>query len=325
VPDDLLALIVRSGFTEGAHSGSAVTVGPGGAVIASVGDPHRAVFGRSCAKPLQATAMLRSGLQLPAGPEGGDELVALAAASHSGEPFHLDGVLRILASAGLGADSLQNTVDHPLGDAERIRWYRAERPASSLAQNCSGKHAAMLATCVVNGWPTAGYLDPVHPLQERIHTVIEELTGSSILAVGVDGCGAPVHALPLSGLAVAFGRLAAAGAGGGDRPEARLARAVSGHPRWLGGTGRWVTRLLQAVPGLVAKDGAEAVFAVGLPDGRGLAVKVADGGERAIAPVVVDLLISLGIPSSALAGLEDEPVLGHGRPVGAVLSAVKLT
>jgi L-asparaginase II len=268
--------------------------------------------------------MLRAGLKLPAGPEGGDELVALAAASHSGEPFHLDGVLRILAAVGLGADSLQNTVDHPLGDAERIRWYREGRAPSALAQNCSGKHAAMLATCVTNGWPTAGYLDPVHPLQQHIHTVIEELTGSSITAVGVDGCGAPVHAVPLSGLASAFGRLAAAGAGGGDQPEARLARAASRHPQWLGGTGRWVSRLLPTVPGLVAKDGAEAVFAAGLPDGRGLAVKVADGGERAIGPVVVDLLISLGVPPSALAGLEDEPVFGHGRPVGAVLSVVKL-
>src|SRR5687768_4150659 len=141
---------------------------------------------RSCVKPLQAVAMLRSGLDLDG------ELLALTAASHSGEPFHLEGVRRILNSAGLTEDALQTPPDHPLDNEERERQLREGTGRTSIAMNCSGKHAAMLATCVINGWPLESYCDPQHPLQRQIRATLEELTGVGVTTQAVDGCGAPL-------------------------------------------------------------------------------------------------------------------------------------
>ncbi|MFN0281412.1 MAG: asparaginase [Kineosporiaceae bacterium] len=315
----LLARVVRSGFVEGEHHGTAVALDADGSVAAAVGDVDAPIFPRSANKPLQAVAMLRAGLDLDG------HLLALAASSHSGERFHLDGVSRLLAAAGLTVDALRNTVSLPLDDDERLAWLRAGRPPSSHAQNCSGKHAAMLVTCVENGWPLDSYLSPGHPLQAVVAQTVADLAGEPVAAAGVDGCGAPVLAISTVGLARAFARIARAA---GRAPEGRVADAVRRHPEWLGGTGRDVTTLLRAVPGLVAKEGAEAVYAAALPDGRAAAVKVADGGDRARVPVLVALLRRLGVdvPGSdvpgvdpdALDALADVPVLGHGEKVGSV-------
>ncbi len=315
----LLARVVRSGFVEGEHHGTAVALGPDGGTAAAVGDVTAPILPRSSNKPLQSVAMLRAGLPL------GGHLLALATASHSGERYHLEGVERVLADAGLGVEALQNTPTLPLDADEAFLWRVAGRAPSALAQNCSGKHAAMLATCVVNGWPVETYLDPGHPLQETVAATVADLAGEPVTATGVDGCGAPVLAISILGLARAFARIAAAPPG---TPEGRVAAAVRTHPEWLGGTGRDVTRLVRAVPGLVAKDGAEAVYAAALPDGRAVAVKVADGGDRARLPVLVALLHRLGVDAAdagvfgaaadALDELADVPVLGHGRRVGAV-------
>ena len=190
-------------------------------------------------------------------------------------------------------------------------------PKQSIVQNCSGKHASMLATCVANGWDTATYREPGHPLQVAISETVAELAGTTPSAVAVDGCGAPIHAIPLAGLARSFGRLAGAERG----PEARVARAMRDFPEYVGGTRRDVTTLMRRIPGVVAKDGAEAVYAVGLADGRGIAVKIADGGSRARAVVVAAVLRRLGVDDDeALTALEHQPVLGHGQPVGAVVA-----
>lgn len=323
--DVVLAAVVRNGVVEGRHHGSAVVTAPDGGVEAAAGDPAAPVLPRSCSKPLQAVAMLRAGLKLPGHPQGDHVLLALAQSSHSGEPFHLEGVLGILEAHGLDGSDLQNTPGHPLHPDEQLARRAAGLPASSLTQSCSGKHAAMLATCRLNGWPTASYLDPQHPLQRLVAATVAELTGTPVTAVVVDGCGAPAHQVTLQGLARAYGRLALAAADpSDDRAEALVGRAASAGPVWVGGHGRWVTRLLTAVPGLVAKDGAEAVFAVGLPDGRGLAVKIASGDERAVPPVVVHLLRACGIDPHRLTGLDDSPVLGHGTRVGSVTSTVRL-
>jgi L-asparaginase II len=170
---------------------------------------------------------------------------------------------------------------------------------------------------VVSGWDTATYRHPTHPLQQAIASTLEELTGDTIAATAVDGCGAPVMAVTLAGLARAFGRLAAANPG---TPEGEVADAIRGHPAYLGGTGRDVTLLIEATPGLIAKDGAEAVYAVGLADGRGIALKVADGYPRAKPVILAAVLRRLGVESPALAKLEDAPVLGHGEPVGAIVA-----
>jgi L-asparaginase II len=192
-----------------------------------------------------------------------------------------------------------------------VGWQCAGRPADRLAQNCSGKHAAMLVTSAINGWPVAGYLRPDHPLQTLVAETVEELAGEPVAAVAVDGCGAPAFAIGLTGLARAFGVLARAAPG---TAEGAVAAAVRGHPEHLGGTGREVTELIRAVPGLIAKDGAEGVYAAALPDGSAATLKVSDGVERARQPVMVALLRRLG----ARVELGDPPVLGHGVPVGSV-------
>ena len=305
----VLAEVVRSGFVESIHHGSAVALDRDGHVVVEAGDPSAPLFPRSANKPFQAAAMEHAGLDLP------DHLLALAASSHSGERFHRDGVERILTRAGLTVSDLQNTPDLPLGEHERRVWVRLGGGPERVAQNCSGKHAAMLATCVENGWPTQTYRSADHPLQRQIAATLADLAGEDVAAAGIDGCGAPVLAISLVGLARAAARLSTAPAGSGEH---RVAAAMRAHPEWVGGTGRPVTELMRAVPGLVAKDGAEAVLVAAMPDGRAFAVKIADGGERARMPVLVALLRRLGIDADGLDALAEPPVFGGGRPVGTV-------
>jgi L-asparaginase II len=302
-----VARVVRGGVVESVHRGHLVVLDARGAVVRRRGDPDVEIFPRSSLKPVQAVSMLGAGLDLDA------ELLALACASHSGEPVHLDGVRRILARAGLGEADLQNTPAYPLDDDAAFSWRAAGNQRTSLTQNCSGKHAAMLATCVAAGWDTAGYRDPAHPLQRAVRATVADLTGNEPAHVTVDGCGAPLFSCTLAGLAGAFARIATAGPG---TPAHRVRTAVGEHPGRVGGTGRFVTRLLTAVPGLVAKDGAEGVFAAALPDGRAVAVKIADGSPRPLPAVVTAALGALGVPGLDEVGRVD--VLGHGEPVGAV-------
>lgn len=306
---EVVAEVVRSGFVEGSHRGSVVARGGDGRELWRVGDPDHPVFPRSTSKPLQAVGMLRAGLDLDG------ELLALASASHSGEAFHLDGVRRILAAADLDESDLRTPSDYPVDDVERIGYIAAGGRPVPLAMNCSGKHAAMLATCVLNGWPLETYLDADHPLQKTLYDAVADLAGEDIPAVGVDGCGAPLFALSLGGLAWAFSRIATAPAA---TPEGRVAAAIRAHPTWLGGTRRDVSALVAGVPGLIAKDGAEAVYAAALPDGRAIALKIDDGGQRARSPVMVAALRRLGIDVSALDELATTPLLGGGWRVGEV-------
>jgi L-asparaginase II len=267
---------------------------------------------RSALKPLQAAAMIDAGLELA------DELVALAASSHSGEPFQVEGVLRILAGAGLTESALGCTPDLPLDATARNAIIRAGGQAAPITMNCSGKHAAMLATCVVNGWETGGYLDPAHPLQQAIRTWVEAAVGERACAVGVDGCGAPLFGFSLEALARGFGLLVTSAAGS---PPDTVAAAMRGHPDWVGGSDRDVTRLMISVPGLVAKDGAEGVFAAATAGGSVAVVKIGDGGARASAVVMASLLAALAVPRDQLTDLATVPVLGHGEPVGEIRAA----
>jgi L-asparaginase II len=307
----IVAHVVRAGFVESVHHGTAVVTAPDGSIELEVGDASGPVFPRSSSKPLQALAMVRHGL----GTDG--RLLSLACASHSGEDFHVEAAREILAGAGLTETDLQNTPDYPYDEAARIAWIASGRPKQSIVQNCSGKHASMLATCVANGWDPQTYRDPEHPLQVAVAETVRDLTGAEPSAVAVDGCGAPIHAVPLSALAVAFGRLASAAEG----PEATIADAIRAFPEYLGGTNRDVTAMIRGVDGLIAKDGAEAVYAVGLRDGRGVAVKVADGSSRARSVVLAAVLRRIGVGSDeVLDVLEHQPVLGHGQPVGSVVA-----
>ncbi|MFZ2514527.1 MAG: asparaginase [Candidatus Lutibacillus vidarii] len=307
----VVAHVLRSGTVESVHRGSVVVTGPDGEVEWSLGGADGYVFPRSSLKPVQAVAMVENGLSLS------PELLALVCASHSGEERHLAGVRRILAGAGLGESDLQNTPDYPYDETARHAVIRAGGSRMSITQNCSGKHSGMLATCQANGWPTDSYREPSHALQRAITAVVERMCGP-VDALAVDGCGAPVHHVSLTGLARAFGALALAPAGSA---RARVAEAMASYPEMVGGKGRGVTAVMSASPGLVAKDGAESVYAVGLPDGRGVAVKIADGYPRAAPVVCAQVLRRLGVDESALRELEAAPILGHGTVVGAVVAA----
>jgi L-asparaginase II len=287
-----------------------VALAADGSVALAAGDPQAVVFARSSLKPLQAVALLRSGLDLHG------ELLALACASHSGEDRHLAAARKILAGAGLDEAALQNTPDYPLDADAALAWRAAGRPKASIVQNCSGKHSAMLATCVAAGWDTTTYRDPQHPLQQAVKATIEDLTGDAALDhLAVDGCGAPLFSCTVAGLARAFARLATAPA---DSPEGRVARAIRQHPEYVGGTGRDVTRLIAGVEGMVAKDGAEGVYAAALPDGRAVALKVLDGAERPRPVLMAAALRRLGVDAPVLDDVGHVAVLGHGEPVGQV-------
>lgn len=307
----VVAHVIRGSFLESVHRGVAVVTAPDGSVERAWGEPATAILPRSSLKPLQAVAALRAGAQLAG------EALALACASHSGEAAHLAGVRAALAASGHTVDDLRNTPGRPIGEAALEQWLAGGHGDERLAHNCSGKHAGMLAACRAAGWDEATYLDATHPLQVLTREVVEELTGERVVATVVDGCGAPVHAFALAGLARAFGRLAAAS----DGAEARVAAAMRAHPWFVGGTGRPDSVLMADVPGLVAKAGAEEVFAIGLPDGRGVAVKIADGA-RAGQVVAASVLAGLGTDPDAVARLGDVPVLGHGERVGAVVAVL---
>ncbi len=313
----VVAEVVRSGFVEGHHYGSVVALGADGSVAWSVGDVAAQILPRSSNKPVQALGMLRAGLDLDA------ELLALACASHSGEPFHVEGVREILGKAGLDESALQTPPDYPLDDEARDQVLREGGAKTSIQMNCSGKHAAMLATCVVNGWDTSTYLSPGHPLQVAIRETFAEVTGEAVDKVAVDGCGAPLLSTSLTGLATAFRRLSLAGEG----PEHRVAEAIRRHPEHVSGTRRDEARLLRAVPGAIAKAGAEGVYAVGLPDGRAVALKVDDGAARARPVVMARALTMLGVlempgvDADEVVQTGQSPLLGGGRPVGEVRSA----
>ena len=307
-----LARVHRGDLVESVHLGHVVVLAPDGAVRFALGDPDVVIWPRSSLKPVQAVAMLDHGLDV-----SGEDL-ALVCASHSGEAGHLDVVHRLLAAAGLTEADLGNTPDWPLSpDAAWQRRAAGYGPAP-LTQNCSGKHAGMLATCRAAGWPTDGYLDPAHPLQRAVVATVAELTGAPVEHVTVDGCGAPLLSSTLTGLARAFGTIAAAAARDDGSAPARVGRAMAAHPWHVGGTGRDVTAFMSAVPGLVAKDGADGVYAAGLPDGGAVALKVLDGSGRPRAVVLAAALGLAGVDPAAVAEVADTPVLGHGRPVGAV-------
>jgi L-asparaginase II len=301
--------VVRSGSVENVHSGHFIALAADGSVIASLGDPGQPVFPRSCVKPLQATGMVSLGLTGPR------EWLALAAASHSGQPRHRIVVQQMLASAGLDERDLACPAAVPVDAAASAEWVRAGLTPSRLAMNCSGKHAAMLLTCRARGWPTAGYLAADHPLQVALRATVEELTGEKVAAIGVDGCGAPLFAISLTGLARSFTQVATAEAGTAAHAVVTAMRA---HPDLVAGTGRPATALMAGIPGLIAKDGAEGGFAAALADGRTVAVKIDDGAQRAADRAVVAGLRLLGVSAAVLDEWAELPVLGGGVPVGSV-------
>ncbi|MDT3440585.1 MULTISPECIES: asparaginase [unclassified Pseudofrankia] len=302
----VLLTATRSGTVESWHRGSLVLLDAGGAVEVSFGMPDRPIFARSCLKPLQAAAMVDVGFP------GRREQLALAAASHDGEPVHRQTVRAILASAGLDEEALRCPPAWPGSEEARLQWIRERGEPARICHNCSGKHAAMLATCRAAGWDTSTYRLPTHPLQVLIREAVARYAGQPVAATAVDGCGAPAHAISLIGLASSFAGLSRAV----DGSAALVSSAMKEHPTHIGGTRRPITHLVADVPGLLAKDGAEAVIAASLPDGRSFAAKLDDGAARGLGPLLSAALSYWRSQGQAVARWRAVPVTGGGEQVG---------
>ncbi len=303
----MIARSVRSGLVETCHRGEVVAVDPGGRVIGRWGGLGRRFYMRSAAKPFQAQVSLEHGARLS------DEELAVACASHSGEPVHVALTRRILAEAGLGEDDLRCPPDLPMG-AARDRLYAAGSAGPApIYHNCSGKHAAMLAACVASGWPTAGYYQPDHPLQQHNLAEMTSALGEAPEPTGVDGCGVPTFAVTVEAMARAFARLAVAERYG------RVRDAMHRYPALTSGTGRPEAKLAAEL-GLVAKGGAAGCIGVAVPGRLGLAAKADDGSFEAAVVAAAEALRRLGlVPDTAaprLDGVATMPVLGRGEPVG---------
>ncbi|MHA6695996.1 asparaginase [Homoserinimonas sp. A520] len=303
-----LAVLERSGMIESRHLGAAIVLSPDGEELRMLGNADALIYPRSSLKPLQAVAVLRSGVDLDG------EQLALATASHSGTAAHQRVAGEMLARAGLGENDLGCPEDWPSDPAAEATARTSGGPRR-LAMNCSGKHAAFLLACAHNGWSIDDYLDPLHPLQRRIQAVVEEFTGAPIAHFGTDGCGAPLFGISLRALAIALSRVAR----GTEDATARLVSALLQHPWAIDGPGRSNTIVIEEL-GLVAKLGAEGVNVMAARDGTSVAVKMLDGNGRATTMVALELLASVGAVDAAqarrVAELATERVLGGGEPVG---------
>jgi L-asparaginase II len=313
----VLVEVWRSGFLESVHRGALVVLGADGEQLFAAGDVSRPVLPRSSNKPVQATALLAAGWQ----PRDDREL-AISGASHNGEDGHVELALSLLDAAGLGPDALGCPPALPMHEATRAQWLVAGRAPERAAMNCSGKHAAMLSACVAAGWPTEGYLDRAHPLQQLIEARLGEAAGEPVSAVVVDGCGAPQHALSLTGLARGLLSLVQADPG---TPARRVADAMRAHPWLVAGTGREDTDLMRAVPGLLVKGGADGVHVAALPGAGVVALKMDDGGDRGRLPALTAGLLRLGASAEALARWVATPVSGGEGVVGEVRAGVALS
>ena len=333
----IVAETTRGGITESIHHGVVAVANTDGDLVAGWGDPDLVVFFRSSAKPFQAVPLVECGAADAFGftpPE-----LALACASHSGEPSHRATATRMLAKIGLTEGDLRCGSPPPYDEVAGARTIAGVDPPTPLGCDCSGKHAGMLAACVHLGYPTDSYLDPAHPLQQRIRAVMGEVlrTDPERLPLGVDGCGVPTFAAPVRAFAASYATLAAperaAPGHGSDHAAAlnRLRAAMIAHPENVGGTGMLVTDLMALAGGsLVVKSGAEGLLCVGAAAaGLGIAVRILDGSFRAHAVVIAAVLDQLGLvpPSTVSAFLErhEATIRNHvGVAVGELRPTVRV-
>ena len=317
LPEDVpLAAVRRGELVESIHRGRLAVSDPWGNVLEAFGESEAYVYLRSSAKPFQALPLILSGTADAFGLT--EEELAVACASHNAEEPHLAAVRSILEKAGLSEDDLQSGAHPPMygpADAKLIRSGEEPRPIHS---NCSGKHSGMLAVCVHEGYETLDYRDPGHPLQRRILGLIAALCDveeDEVLIAG-DNCGVPAFALPLRSFATGLARFVTGEDLRDDLADAafRLGGAMRAHPFMVAGTGRLDTELMERTH-LLVKGGAEAVLAVGNPQGWGMALKISDGSQRAMRPVALAALEHMGVD----VGDVDTTVRGlHGETVGEI-------
>ena len=311
--------VTRGRLVESAHRGAVAVAGPDGALLLALGDVAHPVFPRSAVKLMQALPLVESGAAAAYGL--GDKELALACASHSGEPRHVEVARGMLARAGLGPEALECGAHPPIGGGAARALIEQHKAPGPLHNNCSGKHAGMLAVARHLGETTAGYVAPTHPVQQRIRAILEAVTGHRIAAdaIAIDGCSVPTWALPVDALARAFARL---GSGDGlppDRRDAasRLLHAATREPEMVAGEGRFCTRLMRLVDGhAFAKTGAEGVYCAAIPDrGIGIALKIDDGSGRAAESTLAALLMPLMSEYSTELGQLARPAVTNARGV----------
>ena len=303
---EVLAKVTRGDLVESLHLGHLIVLNADGSTYLSKGSPDLPIYPRSAIKSLQAAAMLKAGLKVE------ENELAIICASHSGSQSHIDLVTEMLTSRGITTSQLKNAADKPLGEKEKITW--GDKAPSQLAQNCSGKHAGMLIACQQNGWDMKTYLDLNHPLQIAIKNEIEELSGEKVSATSVDGCGAPLFAISLSGLAKAISNLVKSK----DVLYQQIVLACTKYPEIVAGDGRLTTRMMQAVPGLFMKEGAEGVQVCVLRDGRVIVIKIIDGSWRPVAPIIMEIFKRWGVETQD----ESVKIYGGQHVVGRVVPLI---
>ncbi len=315
--------VVRSNLEESVHPVDAAVVDADGRLVASVGDPERLVFARSSMKPLQASVSMSLSSILSA---LSDREVAVMCASHNAESVHLVAVRAILAACGIDEGELRCPEFYP-GDPEALA---AAPHRLRINSDCSGKHAGMLGAAKANGWPLDTYRSPDHPLQVRVLAAVRAANGGHDPDIGVDGCGVPVHGMPLRAMATIYARLSGPERLGDLAPQAeRAARAMRAEPYMVAGRKRVDTAVMEEVPGVIVKSGAEGMICAGLLDrGLGISLKVRDGTHRAAGPAMIRTLALLDAADpgglEALGGYASPPVLGGGEPVGRILAEFDL-
>jgi len=332
---------VRGHIVESRHRVSAAVTDPDGKLVAFTGESDLVTYWRSCAKPIQVLPLIEDGGADALGID--DAEIALACASHNGEPRHLAVATSLLEKAGCTEEDLACGPHPSLSPAvAREMAERGQKPRK-LHSNCSGKHAAMLALARFHGWPTEDYRKPEHPVQRRLLREVATWTGvdEARIGQGVDGCGVVSYAMPLRNMAVAYARLGVGfrveGVAGENphtlpptpyTPAHRVLRAVTAEPFLIAGTGRLCTEILSSSNGTVfAKVGADGVYCAALPQARlGLAMKVEDGDMDAARPALLALLEILAPGAVRVADSFRSPVIRNtlGEEVGHLAAKVSL-
>ncbi len=323
----VLVEVTRGRLIESRHRGSAVVVGADGTIIAAWGNPEMSIYPRSAIKPLQALALIETGAAKRYAVS--TEEIALACASHDGDAEHVSRIAAWLGRMGLTSADLECGAHTPTSAGAAEDLIRTGRVPSAIHNNCSGKHAGMLAGALHRGEPVRGYIAPDHPAQTRLKQLLGELSGADLAeaATGIDGCGIPVYAMPVAGLARAMARLARPDALAPVRAEAARAviTAMTRHPRLVSGAGRFDTEAMAIGAGsFVVKGGAEGVHAAAIPGrGLGIAIKIEDGAGRASGVAMAALLERFaGVPLPAWSEVPLRNVAG--RDVGVVRAAPAL-
>jgi L-asparaginase II len=329
----VLIEVTRGAAVESRHRGAFVVIDASGKILHSAGDPHAGVYPRSAVKPLQAIPLIETGAAAKFGLTGKE--LALACASHKGEPAHVDAVENWLARIGLSHAALECGIQAPRTLEAANRAILAGAPLTPAYHNCSGKHTGFLTACVACRENPSNYIDPGHPAQKRVAKALAEMTGCDLgaVAMGRDGCGIPTYYMPLHALATGMARLADPSKLPKARADAakRLLAAMAAEPFYVNGTGGFTTEAMMVVPSVRVKGGAEGVYAAALPElGLGIALKIDDGAARAAECAAAHILRGLGCFGAAeerrlQAFLDPVIKTDAGRDAGTIRPAPALT